>query len=108
MIISTRNPYPTMGSERMLIDVLDSMKRQVASNSDCLECAVMTETGEDGMICYLEQWRNRMALDQHLRSPLYGRVLEAMEFSHSPPAIEFMEATGIGGLDLVARARIQQ
>jgi len=54
----------------------------------------------------MERWRSREALERHLRSPLYCRVLEAMELSRQPPEVEFFAVQDIGGLELVEKARL--
>ena len=64
---------------------------------DCVAC--------NDRISAAERWRTREALDGHLRSPLYGRLLEAMECSCKAPEVEFYEATDVGGLELVEKAR---
>ena len=106
MIISIIKIYPPTGSEHTIIDVLESVKVAIANLYDCLECSVAVEAGEDDQVCYMEQWRTREALDRHLRSPLYGRVLEAMELSRIPPEVTFFKVSKIGGLELVGRVRV--
>ena len=90
----------------MIIDVLESVKVVIANLPDCLECSVAVEAEEDGQVFYMEQWRTREALDRHLRSPLYSRVLEAIELSRTVPEIAFFEVSGVGGLELVEKARV--
>jgi quinol monooxygenase YgiN len=106
MIISIIKIYPPTGSEQRIIDVLESIKVLIVNLSDCLECSVAVEAGKDEQICYMEQWRTREALDRHLQSPLYGRVMEAMELSRLMPEIAFFESSSIGGLELVKNARV--
>jgi len=108
MLLSVLKIYPPAGSEKNVLEVLESMKGPIAALSDCLGCSVTIEVGEEGAICYTEQWRTREALDRHLRSPLYGRVLEAMECSHTPPEIEFFEVTEVGGLELIEKVRLSR
>jgi quinol monooxygenase YgiN len=97
--------YPTPEANRASIEVLESLKCQLAANVDCLGCSVAVETDEAGAVCYTEEWRTREALDRHLRSSLYGRVLEAMEFSRLPPVVLFYEVKDVGGLELIELAR---
>lgn len=97
--------YPPAGAEPSILEVLESMKGPIAALTDCIGCSVTVETGEGGAICYTERWATREALDRHLRSSLYGRILEAMECSRLPPVVEFYEVTEVGGLDLVERVR---
>jgi hypothetical protein len=51
-----------------------------------------------GVVCYLEHWRTREVLDQHLRFALFRLILEAMECSHQSPDVAFYAVTEIGGL----------
>ena len=105
MFLSIITIHPLPGDESRIIDVLDSTRRLIGTNVECQGSVVTVNTAEDGSICYLERWRTREALDRHLRSSLYCRVLEAMELSRVPPMVEFFDTRDIGGLDLVAKAR---
>jgi quinol monooxygenase YgiN len=97
--------YPNPGSEQTVIDVLDSLKGPFAANVDCLSCTITVETDGTGAVCYSEHWKTRAAFDRHLRSALFGRVLEAMELSSRSPDVAFYDVTEIGGLKLVEQAR---
>ncbi len=105
MYLSLIRIYPSQGNEHSIIDVLGSLKGPVAAIADCMACTITLETDETGAVCYSEQWRTREALDQHLRSTLFSRVLEAMEWSCKPPDVAFYSLRGIGGLELVEQAR---
>ena len=97
--------YPSRGNEHKVIEVLDSMKGAMATLADCLDSSVLVEWGEGTAICYMEWWRTREGLDKHLGSPLFCRVLEAMEISRKPPVVNFYEMNGIGGLSLMENLR---
>lgn len=105
MYISVVKIFPPPGREQAVIEILETLKGPIATEADCLGCSITVEAGESGTICYTEQWRTRAALDRHLRSSLYSRVLEAMECSRRPPEVDFYEATDVGGLELVEKAR---
>ena len=97
--------FPAPNSGSAIIDVLHSIVGPVDANADCLGCSVTAEMGEGGQILYLEQWRTKQALERHLRSQLFSRVLEAMEFSQVTPEIGFYEVSCVGGMELVELAR---
>lgn len=105
MVLSVIKIFPLPGRLSAVTDVLDSLKGTVTSSGDCLGCSIAVEVGEGGAVCYTTQWCDREALDRHLRSSLYGRVLEAMEFSQTQPEVVFYELTEIGGLELIEKAR---
>ncbi|MDY0281233.1 MAG: antibiotic biosynthesis monooxygenase [Salinivirgaceae bacterium] len=108
MLLAFVTIQPRPGDAAKLIDVLDSMCALLATDADCLGCHLMVEAGENPTVRYLERWRNREALDRHLRSSLYGRVLEAMELSAQPPGVEFLEVLNAGGLEVVEQARLHR
>ncbi len=98
--------YPAAEMEPVIIDVLESLQGPNAANADCLDCTITVGTDEERkVICYTERWRSREALDRHLRSPMYRRVLEVMESSQLPPVALFYETNDVGGLELVELAR---
>lgn len=107
MILSIIKINAPPGQAHTILDVLESIKGQISTNSGCLGCLLAIEVGES-KIYYQEKWRNRETFDQHLRSDLYTRVLAAMELSCEHPSIEFFEVNGIGGLELVEKARNKQ
>lgn len=106
MILAMVAIYPSSENKAKIIDVLDSMKGPVVTNTDCLGVLSLVDTAAASSIHYIEWWRTREALDRHLRSSLYCRLLEVMELSRTPPVVEFFEAKAIGGLNLVEQARL--
>jgi quinol monooxygenase YgiN len=105
MILSVIKIFPSPGRGGAIIDVLDSLTGPVSALAGCLGCTLAVEAGEDEVISYTEKWSSRDALDRHLNSGLYGRVLEAMECSCRPPEVEFLEVTDVAGLEMVERVR---
>lgn len=105
MIISLIKIYPATGHAADIIDVFQSVKVLLGSVPDCLHATVSIEGDENGAIFYLEKWRSREALDDHLRSSTYMMVLEALEFSCKNPEVSFFDGVEVGGLDVVGMAR---
>ena len=105
MFLALVTIHPTPNDVAKVVDILDSMRGILATNGDCCGCLLAVEAGGD-TVCYLERWTTRAALECHLRSSLYGRVLEAMELSGTAPTVEFFEVGVLGGLELVERVRL--
>jgi quinol monooxygenase YgiN len=97
--------YPAAGYAPAVIDVLESMKAALGAVGGCVGCSVAFETGEDGAIVYTESWESREAQENHLRSAIFSRVLEAMEFSRKRPVVEFFTVTESGGMEVIEMAR---
>lgn len=66
-----------------------------------MECSTYEEQGEDHAVIYIERWRFRAEMIDHIRSPLFFRVLTALELSERPPEICFYEITGTEGMELI-------
>ncbi len=97
--------YPAPGNAPAVLDVLESMRSSLASVTDCLDCTVAFETGEDGAIVYTEHWQSGEALREHLRSHIFLRVLEAMEFSRCAPKVMFFDVSEVGGMEQIEMVR---
>jgi quinol monooxygenase YgiN len=108
MLLAMITIFPSQGKTSTVLDVLESMRGMIATNPDCVGSTLAVEGDEGGSIHYTERWRTREALDRHLRSSLYCRVLEAMELSQYPPKVEFFAVQDIGGLDLIEQARLPE
>lgn len=106
MYISIITIHPVSGEESRIIEMLGTMQGLIATNPDCLGCSLTVEAGEGKSICYMERWLTRQALDRHVRSSLYSRVLEAMELSQVLPKVEFFEVREVGGLDFLEQVRV--
>ncbi|MGE4441779.1 MAG: putative quinol monooxygenase [Desulfomicrobium sp.] len=105
MIISIIKIFPPPGRGDAVMDVLASLKGPVSALPDCLGCSVSVEVGEGGAICYVERWSSREALDRHLNTPFYTRLLEVMECSSRSPEVEFIDVADVVGLELVEQVR---
>jgi len=105
MILSQITIYPAQGYAASIIDVLQSVQVLLATAPDCLLASVFIESVENGAILYLEKWRSRESLDEHLRSIVYMRVLEALEMSCRSPDVTFIDGREMGGLEIVEMAR---
>jgi quinol monooxygenase YgiN len=97
---------PVSGKREVLLDVLRSVQRHTRVQNGCMDCMIYEENNEDNpIILYLERWRSRAALHNHIRSSLYMRVLHAMDLADKPPEVSFYEVSEERGLELVQELR---
>lgn len=66
---------------------------------------MVLETGEDGAIVFTEQWQTVEALQAHLRSHIFLRVLGAMELLRFTPEVMFFDVSEAGGMEQIELAR---
>ena len=89
-----------------VLDILLSVKGPTLAEQGCLACCIYEEYDEVHVITYLEKWQSAAEMYRHIRSPLYIRVLKAMELSSSKPEIVFNEVAGTRGMELIESLRI--
>ncbi len=85
--------------------MLVSVARHAKLIHGCTGGRVCEERGNGNAILYLESWGSREALQRHVRSGLYIRVLHAMDLASEPPEISFYEISGEKGMELIRESR---
>jgi len=106
MILSFVKINPLPGKQQVVLDIFRSVIGQARLKSGCMDCAVYTDQGEAPTILFLEQWQSWEALDRHIRSELYFRVLSAMELAGEAPEIYFHEVSDTRGLEYIKSLRM--
>lgn len=72
----------------------------------CLSCHLSQEWPMQDGLQIEARWDSEESLIRHLQSDIYKRLLLLMEFSSTPPVLEFFSVLEFRGLDLVEKARI--
>lgn len=96
---------PVSEKRKVVLDILVSVKGPTLAESECLECCICEEQGDEDIIIYLELWRSVEAFYSHIRSNLYSRVLGAMELSRKRPEVFFLKIEEIKGMELIKELR---
>lgn len=105
MIIALLKMNPQPEKRQEVLDIIRSFRELLRVRQDCRACEVYEAEGGAGEILYLEQWRSEDALFRHLQSPLYMRILEAMELAVEAPEISFYGVSEITGMELIEKLR---
>jgi len=84
------------------LHVLRSLKGPVRSQPGCAQTLLMSDVCDNGVLTWVSRWGNREALDHHLRSRHFRRILAVLEIAASPPEIEFESGSETWGLDLIS------
>jgi quinol monooxygenase YgiN len=105
MIIGTVRILPPPDRHAAVLEVLQSVQGPVRAQPGCAACDIFDEQGPEPAIVLLERWESDEALESHLRSDLYRRVLAAVELSGSQPDIRFEHVSSTEGIELIERLR---
>ena len=83
------------------LQVLRSLKGPVRSQPGCAQTLLMQDVHDDSVITWVSRWRSRDALDHHLRSTHFRRLMAVMELAAEAPHVAFEECSELRGLDLI-------
>jgi quinol monooxygenase YgiN len=105
MIIGTVRILPPPGRRADVLEVLRSVQGPVRAQPGCAACDIYDEQGAESAIVFVERWESDAALQSHLRSEAYRRILGAVELSGNRPEIRFESVSATEGIELIERSR---
>jgi len=105
MIVGTVRILPPPGRRADVLEVLQSVQGPVRAQPGCIACDIYDEHGPESAIVFIERFESDEALDEHLRSEAYRRILGAVELSGASPDIRFDHVSVSEGMELIHRSR---
>jgi quinol monooxygenase YgiN len=106
MIVGTIRILPAPHRWSEVLEVFQAIQGPVLAQPGCAGCHVYEEQGREQAIVLVEMWDTQAALEAHLRSEAYRRVLGAIELSGAPPEVRFDHVSATEGMELIERSRI--
>ena len=105
MIVGTLRILPPPNRRRDVLEVLRSLQGLVLAQPGCAAFHIYEENGSEEAVVLVEQWDSKPALEAHLRSEAYRRILGAVELSVGAPDIRFDVVSASEGMELIERSR---
>jgi quinol monooxygenase YgiN len=105
MVISTLRIVASPRRCLEVQEILRSILGPTETQPGCLSCHIYEEDGPDQATVLCGHWRTPAALQEHILSELYLRVLAACELSNQPPEFCFHHVSKTQGMDLVHELR---
>jgi quinol monooxygenase YgiN len=105
MIIGTIRILPPPNRRADVLEVLRSVQGPVRAQPGCAACDIYDEQGQEPAIVFIERWESQAALEAHLRSEMYRRILGAIELSDTRPDVRFEHVSASEGIELIERSR---
>ena len=103
MIIVTLQLKVTPEKRWDVLKTIRSIIGPTTVRSGCLHCGLYTNTTNDDDLILLEKWESKGALERHIRSDEFRKVIAAIETASEPPDINFNTITSIEGMELVEK-----
>ena len=69
--------------------------------SGCSHCSLYSNTSNDDELILLEKWESQEAMEGHICSDEFRKVMSAMEAACEPPEMQFSRITSAVGMKLV-------
>ena len=88
-----------------VMEVLRSVQGPVMAQPGCRAYHVYEEQGLNSAVVLVERWESKAALESHIRSESYRRILGAIELAGGPPEISFDVVSASEGMELIERLR---
>jgi len=105
MIVGTLRIVPASDRREEVLEVFRAVQGPLLAQPGCTACQIYEEHGPDRAVVLLERWESQAALESHLRSDSYRRILGAIELSGGPPEVRFDHVSATEGMDLIERSR---
>ena len=105
MIVGTLRILPAPHRRGEVLEVFRAVQGPVLAQPGCVACHIYEEQGPEQAVVLVERWLSQEALEAHLRSETYRRILGAIELSGGPPEVCFDFVSASEGMDLIERSR---
>jgi quinol monooxygenase YgiN len=105
MIVGTLRILPAPDRRADVIEVFRAIQGPVLAQPGCIACHIYEEQGPESAVVLVERWESQVALEAHLRSENYRRILGAIELSGTPPEVQFDYVSSTNGMGLIERSR---
>jgi len=105
MIVGTVSIVPTPERRVEVLEILRSIQGPVLAQPGCAAYRIYEEQGPQPAIVLVERWESEEALEAHIRSEAYHRILVALELSGAAPEVRFDYVSASQGIELIERSR---
>jgi quinol monooxygenase YgiN len=103
MVIGTVRFQPSVDQRPLVLEILRSVQGPVNAEPGCRGFEILEDQAPGAAIVLVERWESSAALERHLRSDQYRRILAACELSTGPPTIRFDHVSATEGMELIER-----
>ena len=105
IIVGTLKIVPLPDRRGDVLEILRSVQGPVLAQPGCAGCHIYDEQGPEGAIVLVERWETEVALEDHIRSEAYRRVLGAIELSGAAPEVRFDHVSVSEGVEKIEQSR---
>ena len=105
MIIATLRMSVSSEKRDDVIRTLRLVMGPTLAQRRCISCRLYQDVEDENLLSFVQEWKSREALDEHIRSKDYRKILAVMELASEPPEIKFVESLKTDGMELIEEIR---
>jgi quinol monooxygenase YgiN len=105
IIVGTLKIVPLPDRRGEVLEILRSVQGPMLAEPGCTGCHIYEEPGPEEAVVLVERWESDAALQTHIRSEAYRRILGAIELSGAAPEICFDHVSVSEGMEKIEQAR---
>ena len=105
MVVMTLRINASAGRRNEIVKTLGSVLGPTRVLLGCLSCRLHQDLQNTNVLTLIEEWESREALDRHVRSDHYRKILAAMDLASEPPEIQFCSVASKAGMELIEELR---
>ena len=83
-------------------DLLDALRFATtipAAEPGCRSSSIWREAGTSSAVLLMEEWESPQAMERHMSSQAFRRLLAVLELSRTPPEIRYVQSSRLRGVD---------
>ena len=84
-----------------ILGVLSCLKGPTEVTGGCRGCRIFQDAEDKNVLTYLVTWETQEALEEHLRSDRFRRLLPYIEMSREPPEVAFSSIDQVRGIEFM-------
>jgi quinol monooxygenase YgiN len=88
---------------QLLLDVLRFATTIPAMEPGCRSSIIWRDAGASGSVLLTEEWESAQAMERHMTSPNFRRLLAVLELSRTPPEVRYVQSSRMRGVEWIAQ-----
>jgi quinol monooxygenase YgiN len=105
MVIATLRMSVPPEKQDDVLRTLRSVMGPTRAQLRCISCQLYQDAEDAKYVSFVQEWESREALNDHIRSDDYRKILAVMELASEKPEIKFIEALKTHGMELIEEVR---
>lgn len=82
-----------------LLDALRSATTHPAEEPGCRSSSIWRNADASDAVLLMEEWESTQAMERHMTTPVFRRLLAVLELSRTPPEIRYVHGSRLRGVD---------